>query len=232
MKLILAGVVVAFAAAISPAQAAPAQGSTSESALIPPGSAIVTELSKSLDVKKVKPGEKIEARVSMDFVAHGKNVLPRNTKIIGHVVDAKVRSKGNDSTVTIAFDRVLPKNGPEVPLAATIQAIGAPLVDFSMANAPYGDASAAGPMSMPGAGRSSVGYPASPRGPGGLGEPDDGVPARNAPSPLGPTSQGVVGLKGISISSTGENSSITSREENVHLNTGTQLVLHVAGPQH
>jgi len=233
MKRIFASLLVVLVAACLEAQAPPAPGSTaaagSPTALIPPGSAIVTELAKSLDARKLKPGDKIEARVSMDFLAHGKNVLPRSTKIFGHVVEAKVKSKENDSTITIAFDHVSLKNGPDLPLAATIQAIGAPVLDFNLNNPPYSDASSGAP-GMPGAGRTNMGYPPLPHGPAEPGDSEGGVPARTA-APLGPTSQGVAGLKGISISSTGENSEISSKIENVHLNSGTQLVLHVAGPQ-
>ena len=44
-------------------------------------------------------------------------------------------------------------------------------------------------------------------------------------TPLAPTSQGVVGMKGISLNSTGQGSVVSSANENVHLDNGTQLIL-------
>src|SRR6266436_7240778 len=92
------------------------------------GTIISVELSKTLDAKKVKANDKIEARTAMDLLAHGQIVIPRNAKIIGHVTEAKAHSKQSPgSMVGIAFDRVLMKDGRGLPLQAAVQAIGRPL---------------------------------------------------------------------------------------------------------
>src|SRR4030095_11292686 len=69
------------------------------------------------------------------------------------------------------------------------------------------------------------------------GSPSSSYPS-NAPSQMGaagseapagavldPHSQGVVGMKGIQLNSSGEGSVVSSADNNVHLDRGTQLVL-------
>jgi hypothetical protein len=235
MKGIFIPLVVALTGAMSLAQTptspqpANSNGSTSAEQL-PPGVAIVAELAKSLDAKKIKPGDKVEARVTMDLLSHGAIVVPRNAKIIGHVTDAKIRSKDeSDSVIGIAFDRVLLKNGHEVPLTATIQAVGGSLVNAAMGGDPLGDAASGIPDGMGGVGRNPPGYPPRPVGPPGnpAAVPDSGASNQKSITPLGPTSQGVVGMRGISLKSATPDSTISSSSENVRLGSGTQLVLKV-----
>ncbi len=107
--------------------AAPATPTAAADKLVS-GTIVSVELSKALDARKSKANDKIEARTSMDLLMHGQIVIPRNTKILGHVTEAKVHSKESpNSTVGIAFDRVLMKNGRELPLQAAVQAIARPL---------------------------------------------------------------------------------------------------------
>lgn len=227
MKRIFVLSIVALTGAICLAQA---PGTSSEQ--LPPGVVIVAELAKSLDAKKLKAGDTVEARVSMDLLAHGAIVVPRNAKIIGHVTDAKVRSKDEpDSVIAIAFDRVILKKGHEVPLVAAIQAVGGPLVNAAMgAGDPLSDAGNGIPDGMGGVGRSPAGYPSRPVGPPGnpAAAPDSGASNQKSITPLGPTSQGVVGIRGISLKSATPDSTISSSSENVRLSGGTQLVLKVA----
>ena len=92
------------------------------------GTLLSVELSKSLDAKKAKANDRVEARTATDLLAHGHIVVPRNTKIVGHVTEAKAHSKASpDSTIGITFDRMLLKDGREVPLQLTVQAIARPL---------------------------------------------------------------------------------------------------------
>jgi len=184
----------------------------------------VAELAKSVDAKKAKADDKIEARTTKDVLAHGEIVIPRGTKIIGHVTDARARTKQvPESMVEIAFDRIVLKNGREIPLKATIQAVGAPMQTSAPAISDLaGPNTAGGPRSAPGMNerRSTIGnaFPGFLR------------PANLAQSP-GPTRQGVVGMKGIALSNTAQGSAISSTSENVHLSSGTQLVLRVTDPQ-
>ena len=57
-------------------------------------------------------------------------------------------------------------------------------------------------------------------------EQDGSGPNKNGPL-LGPTSQGVVRMKGITLTDIARGSAISSTSRNVHLSSGTQLVLRV-----
>jgi hypothetical protein len=213
---------------------APAAKATTSADAPPSGTILSVELSKSLDAKKAKANDRVEARTATDLLAHGHIVVPRNTKIVGHVTDAKAHSKASpDSMIGITFDRMLLKDGREVPLQVAVQAIARPLqlgspegnvpradrpggVTTPSQRSPLGDASAQGPpYSYPG----DI-PPAS----------DPMAPNRTSDStviPLSPTSKGVVGLKGLSLDASGPAAVLSSNTGNVHLEAGTQLILRV-----
>ena len=90
------------------------------------GSIIYAELSKSVDAKKAKPGDEVQAKASQAVLSQGKVVIPRGAKIIGHVTEAKAREKGQEqSSLGIAFDRAVLKDGTQIPMSrASIQALG------------------------------------------------------------------------------------------------------------
>src|SRR3954464_11223754 len=116
------------------------------------GTIISAELAKSLDAKKAKTGDAIECKVPADVLAHGKIVIPRDSKIIGHVTDVKAHTKDSpESKVAITFDRIVMKKGSELPIQVAVQAMGRPLqlVDSAAhmnegAGVPSGAASTAG----------------------------------------------------------------------------------------
>src|ERR1700730_1052100 len=219
----------------TPASAAP-NAQTSAANQLATGTVIPAELSKSVDAKKSKPNDKIEAKTSVDLLLHGQIVVPRNAKIIGHVTEAKAHSKESpDSMVGIAFDRIVMKDGRELPLQAAVQAIGRPLQSAAfggnepMAETPSGLPSGAqGPRgSMGGAPTGTATSPSSyPTGNTSRLPSDSNAPQGSTVSPLGPTSQGVVGMKRLTLNS-GQASVVSSNADNVHLDSGTQLILRV-----
>jgi len=232
--MFLANAVLA-AMAQSPAVSQTTNGAANASlGQIADGGAIVAELTKSVNARKAKVNGKIESKVTMDLLWHNKVVIPRGTKIVGRVTDARVRTKDvPESTVIIAFDRVVWSGGREIPLKATIQALGAPMHTSAPEVSDFDSAGETGP-------RSDLGPSATRRiqatNPDSLRpayaersaeEPDSSGPHKSGPL-LGPFSHGVVAMKGITLSSTAQGSAISSTSENVHLSSGTQLVLHVA----
>jgi len=203
---------------------------------IPAGTIIPAALSKSVDAKKAKPGDKIEARITMDLLSNGKVVIPRDTKVIGHVTGAKSRTKESpDSRVGMSFDRISLKDGRELSIRAAIQAMGPSL---NNAVAPGMDQLGQGSTGMSSTGppdsRGPMGGSARPGGSAGSPLPDASsrdaspdVPASegSAPTALDPHSQGVVGLRGLSLSPSNQGSLVGSNSHNVHLDRGTQLIL-------
>ena len=108
----------------SPSGNSPQSASASR---IAPGTVIPVELTKSIDAKKVKTGDEVVAKVTMDLKTNsGEIVVPKDTKVVGHVTEAQTRSKEQkDSQVGIIFDRAVMKSG-EIEMPMSIQAIIAP----------------------------------------------------------------------------------------------------------
>jgi hypothetical protein len=234
------------------------QAGVDNSGALPSGLTIPAVLNKSLDSKKNKQGDEVSAKTAADVLSQGKIVIPRNTKLIGHVTEAKAKSSGeSESTLGIAFDRAILKNGQSVPLNATIQALAAPVTSAS---------STINDDSYPSSPRSSGG---SPTGGGTLGGAPGavgsvaggaantvgGVANGTAASTIDATTRstagigsnttagvagalnsgttGVIGLKDLQLASSGSSSAsgsvITSAGKNVKLESGSQMVLKVGG---
>lgn len=246
-KMLLSGLAAVAIAAMAAAQSTPAPSSATQQGTaspqdsdaqaqsanqFPAGTIIPAELSKSVDSKKAKAGDKIEAKIPVDLLSHGKIVIPKNTKIIGHITEAKAHSKESpDSMVGIAFDHLSMKDGHEVPIQAAVQAIARPLQSAALSS---GNANDTGGMPSGGSptygGGGGMGGARAPERPatyptGTTSGTDSSSPDSGTMAPLGPTSQGVVGMKGLSLKAAGPASVISSETDNVHLESGTQLML-------
>src|ERR1700730_3732597 len=89
------------------------------------GSTVQAELTKPVDARKCKPGDEVVAKTTHDVKSNGQTVLPKGSKIVGHVTDVQAREKGQqESHVGIAFERAVLKNGSQMPMAFTLQGIG------------------------------------------------------------------------------------------------------------
>jgi hypothetical protein len=188
-------------------------------AALPAGTTFEAELIKPVDARKNKPGAEVLAKVTHDVKLNRSVVIPKGSRLVGHVTEVMARSKDQaTSVVGIAFDRAVLNNGTEMSLALGIQAIG---------------------RSMP-PGESELASGTTTVAPGGLlggvgstttgAASDIGSGARSAG--LTPTSQGVVGLRGLSLSShtsaSSRGSVISSSTGNVHLYSGTEMILHLS----
>ncbi len=143
----------AKASSQSSAQASTGNGSLALSS----GAMLEAELTKSLDVKKNKVGDEVVAKVTQDVKSEGRVAIPKGSKLIGRVTQAKARSKGeSESALGLAFDRAVMKDGREMPLNFAIQAVAAA---HGAASAALGDdglmGSAGGAGSMSGSATSS-----------------------------------------------------------------------------
>jgi hypothetical protein len=88
------------------------------------GTAFNAALNTPVDSKKAKPGDPITAHSTESVKSEGKTVIPKGTKLIGHVTQASARAKGDsESALAITFDRAILKNGGEIPLNLGIQAL-------------------------------------------------------------------------------------------------------------
>jgi hypothetical protein len=221
------------------AQTAPS-GSTQPSASlrIAPGSVIPVQLTKSIDAKKVKTGDEVEAKVTQDMKAgNGEVIVAKDTKVVGRVTEAQARNKEQkESQLGIAFDRAVMKSGGDVSLPMSIQAIIAPSY-LNPTNSSAGDA-AGQPQS---AGGAPQGNP-NPRG-GNIGGAQASAPppsttgstedkSSNAPrQPITGNTQGVLGIPNLKLSTadTAQGSVLSSEKNNVKLESGTMMLLRVNG---
>ena len=90
------------------------------------GTSMNAVLNAPVDSKKAKEGDAVTAHTTEAVKADGKTVIPKGTKLVGHVTRASAKGKGDaESALGVAFDKAILKNGQEVPLQATIQAMAA-----------------------------------------------------------------------------------------------------------
>lgn len=218
-----------------------AQSATTEqnAAHVAPGSIIPVRLTKTVDAKKAKQGDQVVATVPGDLKAtNGQVVIPKDTKVIGHVTEAQKRGKDQkESQLGIAFDQMT-MNGQQVQLPMSIQAIVAPQKNNATAASENQPPSAAGGSSSnypSGGGRGGAmgGNTSAPTAPA----TSESAPntnnsqAQSAPNPpITEDTKGMVGFKDMNLgASDGSNGSVVSSEKNnVKLEDGTLMLLRVS----
>src|SRR5262245_54993613 len=76
------------------------------------GFALPILLDKGLDSKKLKEGDPVVGKITFDISSNGEVVLPKDTRILGHVTKSTARGKGDsDSTLAFVFDKAARKDG-------------------------------------------------------------------------------------------------------------------------
>ena len=225
------------------------------------GTAFNAALASPLDSKKCKPGDEVSARMTEAVKSEGKTVIPKGSKLLGHVTQASARAKGEtESALGIVFDKAMLKNGQEIPLNVAIRALASAQGSASMAGdemdtmgGPGGSAAGSGIAG----GRGAIGGVSSAAGGavgtvtntaanvGGVasgtvdsaasaggnvaGASRGAIGGLNTAGQLTSNSQGVFGLNGLNLSAAASNSTagsvITSAGKNVHLDSGTRMLL-------
>lgn len=231
------------------------------SASLSNGTSMNAALSRPVDAKKNKAGDEVDAKTTQAVKSGGKVVIPKGSRLVGHISECRARDKENkESTLGIVFDRAILRNGEEIPLNVTIQALAtaqtaasatADADDFAGGAAAGAAGSARGSAGgVLGGARSTAGGAAgavtnTAANAGGVatgavgstanaaGVARGAVGGLNAAGQLTSNSQGVFGLNGLNlnsaVSSSTQGSLITSTSRNVHLDSGTQLLLVAQG---
>jgi len=212
-------------------------------------------LSQPVDAKKNKPGDQVTAKTTEATKSEGKVVIPKGSKLVGHVTECKQRSKEEkESALGIVFDKAMLKNGEEIPLNVTIRALAAAQTaaassvggdELSGGGGAAGSARASGGGALGGvrsaAGAATGAATNTAANAGGVangavnstvnaaGAARGAVGGLNTAGQLTSNSQGVFGLEGLNLNAVASNSTqgslITSTSRNVHLDSGTQLLL-------
>jgi hypothetical protein len=210
------------------------------------GSSIHASLEKPVDARKNKPGDQVVAKTTEDVKSEGRVVIPRGSKIVGHVTEAKAREKGQaESTVGVVFDHAVLKDGSQVPLSLTVQAISSSVTAAQAEDDSFmssGDASVAGSVNGAASGmtrttagaiggvRSTTGNLVNTAGSVGGATVNTATSAAAGASSLNSNSQGAIGLRGLSLvssASSSDSATFASRNANVHLDSGTQMMFRV-----
>jgi hypothetical protein len=102
------------------------------------GSILYAELSKTVDAKKAKTGDPVNAVLLADVLSHGKVVARRDSKLVGHVTEAQPHSKEiPESRLGIVFDKLILKGGQEIPFVSVLLALApAPRLQVESMSAP------------------------------------------------------------------------------------------------
>ena len=233
-------------------------GGTGSSAALSSGTALHSELTHSLDAKSCKPGDQVTAKLTEDVKSEGKVVVPKGSKLVGHVTEAKARSKDNaDSRLGFVFDKAVLKSGQELSFNGAVQAM-APPVNAALsaagdessnigAGAPGGSARRSGGGGLLGGAAGTVGG-ATSTATGVVGGATGSVASTTTGAVNGTTglaggltaqgrltnaSQGAIGLQGLTLNSisaaNAQGSIVSSTTQNVKLESGTQMLLKVTG---
>ena len=185
--------------------------------------AFPVKITKTLDSSKLKEGEAIQAETAGSFKLPNGTLIPKGSKMAGHIVLAKARSKGDpESQMTIAFDN-LTVGGEQLPIKGTIQAVYPPAEEPQGPNMATAGTSNGGSMGGAGAGGGLSGV-----NPGGIGitnakSGSDTQSSSNPQSVIDPKAMGVQGMHDLQL----ENGVLSSNGKNVKLGSGVRLVVHV-----
>jgi hypothetical protein len=176
--------------------------------------AMPAQLTKSLDSKKMKEGDEVTGRITAEIHTRDGLTIPRDSKLIGHVTEAKARSKGDpQSALGIVFDKISVPGGKDVAIKGVIQAVG-PNPSAGSQNAV---SSGPGPGMMAGHEGQGAGTTPPPM-PSVASTPQAGVPL------LTGQSKGVVGIRNLEL---GDNSVLFSNGKELKLDSGAQLIVMV-----
>jgi hypothetical protein len=232
----------------APTSPAAAENQSASKPRIAPGSVLPVQLTKTVDAKKAKTGDQVVAKVVADMKTQNGDVLvPKDTKVIGHVTEAQPRNKEQkESQLAIAFDRAEMKDGNAMQIPMSIQAIIGQQQNNPNAAGGGGSAmppsqgASGAPTGAPGGGSSgsrqgggmsgaagaSAPPPSATAGAGGGGGE---AQAGGAMPQITSQTQGVIGISNLQLSSASGNqgSVMTSDKNNVKLESGTMLLLKV-----
>ena len=201
-------------------------GKVASSSLLKSGTTIQAELVKPIDAKKSKVGDEVIAETTQDVKSGGKVVVPIGSTLVGRIMGVRLQnSEQTTSQVGIAFNRAILKSGKEIPVALSIQAIGS-----GPPTASAGASARAGAV-LRGASSTRAAVVNTSAHPTGTVVNTADHPGAAVNASLSANTQGVVGLPGLSLFSQTTTfataSVISSQDKNVHLDSGTEMILRV-----
>ena len=190
-----------------------------------PGTLIRAQIEKPVDAKKAQVGDPVLAKTIDDLKSNPPGLATKGCKILGHLVQVSAHQGDSTSTLAIVFDKMVLKNGFEMPLPAIIQAIGDPDAG------PIPNASNNDQIINNMGGNVGTTQTAQDINSGG-GDPSDyagetmpRVGVSHAKMPF--RAQGVFGMSGVTLTAGADNQSsvLSSKKHNVKIEEGMQMIL-------
>ena len=114
-----------------PAQARSAAQTAAITIPLSAGTAINASLATALDSTHSKPGDAVSAMVTESVVYQRSVLLPKGSRIVGHVLRTGVDSE-QGSAIYVVFDRAVLPNGQQAALNAGIQALAPPTANATI----------------------------------------------------------------------------------------------------
>ncbi len=145
--LICAGQGAWCSAARTSAPEAPAAADQKATKIVIPAS-----LNTVLDSKKRNAGDQVEAKTAAPVHLPDGTLIPRGAKLLGHITEAKARSKGDtESSLGLVFDSIAAPGGRTIKINASPRAVAPnPSSGESDAGIGYGDLKQTVSHSQPG----------------------------------------------------------------------------------
>ena len=197
----------------------------------PQVSTVFAVLTRAVESKNATTGQEVILRTISDVVVDGEVIIPRDSKLVGHVAEAI--TKGRDepqSVLSVIIDKAVRNDRSEVPLQAIIVAVAAPQ-DKSLSTDPtYGMMHSNEPKMI----QMGPGSPATKAASTAAVATADIKGRMDAPLLLTRESQGALGYEGLSLSwhlmAPPPVTVFASKGKNVKLDAETQMLLRMASP--
>lgn len=183
------------------------------------GTRVTIDLPRTLDAKKLKPGDEIQARVTADLIYEGKIIVPREAKVMGKIEDLKLGTKDDPETrLLMTFNKIVTKDREfEFQYPALIQALGPERRAAALSTSNHEDLPVKAEM-----GRAIDRVNTVPFILGDKSSATYGV--------ILPTANGVFALPGLKLADTPKGVYIVAAKGNIKLEYGAQMVIRVAEP--
>jgi hypothetical protein len=240
----------ASSAASAVTSTAAAASTSGQSAEVKNGTRISTQLMSNIDTRTAKQGDEVEARVTKNVKQHGKVVIHKGDKLVGHItsVQNSLNGKGG-SSLGVQFNQLVEGNTTTqlntvltsvLSAGASSQASGSDEMDMPSMPEPVAVPSGSGGRGglLGGVGSTVGSTLGSTVGAAGstLGQAGGAVGATTqntlgASSNFGlatPVRQIHIGSSASAESSAGANSTLSTRKGNLRLDSGTQMQFRVA----
>jgi hypothetical protein len=168
---------------------------------------------KTLDSSKLKEGDAVEVETAGSFKLADGTLVPKGSKLTGHVTASKARSKGDtESQLTVTFDKLNVAGGKQLSIKGMAQAVFPPAEEAAPLMAGKASGAAGG-----GYGGDNVGVAPDSKSGSNL-----ELSSKLDPS-VDPKSVGAHGVRELSL----EDGVLRSTGKQVKLGNGVRMIVHV-----